>query len=546
MELDFLNQFKQRMKHVGAYALLFKNSNQKQKWKNYRIESIDEQTNMLFSVLLFIMEQSLRDESCTLDDIGEFLERINMLYFKRDLSFEQHKELGDFIVNVILCDEGRTMYFEGFDYDQGMVEQLHISFVANKIIYLDGEVKRTSYYLTEEGYNLMLGTLEIESSMQLTIHEMIFRLQLEKASYDKAAEEIKNVFNRLRIQLQGMEEAMRRIRQNALEYSVDEYERVMRENMAIIDSTKEKFGEYRNYVNGLVNDLEEQQIEMEKIEPEKLENLKYLRIIEGYLTRAIDEYQKIFSTHFDLKSMYDKELEALVQMSLIRRFSIRNELYNEVLKDITKLNRMDVFLRPLFCNDMEKSYQLSKVVELQKTPTIKEEDKDIEFEAFDEEVFLRQKQEAIKRKLLSYETSLATLLSKVNQIALDGITTLGEVKRGMSVEEKEKIAPSVEVFREMMVELLKNRVFDLVALKKEQEEHFYEEPKEFQLHHCLLTAIEKDVQLSKLVRLEISRVQEGEPVVWEQIMDEGGVAKVIKCSDVRFVLEERKGHIYGI
>ncbi len=546
MELDFLNQFKRRMKHVGAYALLFKNSIQKQKWKNFMIESVDEQTNILFSVLLFIMEQSLKDESCTIDDIGEFLDRINMLYYKRDLTFEQNVELGDFIVNVILCDEGRAMYFDGFDYDQGTVEALHISFVANKIIYLGGEVKRTSYYLTEEGYNLMLGTLEVESSMQLTIHEMIFKLQLEKASYDKAAEEIKNVFNRLRIQLQGMEEAMRRIRQNALNYSVDEYERVMKENMAIIDSTKEKFLEYRNYVNGLLRELEEQQIQMERLEPEKLENLKYLRIIEGYLIRAIDEYQKIFSTHFDLKSMYDKELEALVSMSLIRRFSIRNELYNEVLKDATKLNDLDVFLRPLFSNDITKSYQLSKVVEFQKVSAIREEEEGLSLELFDEEEFLRQKQEALRRKLLLYETSLTTLLLAVNRMAVEGVTTLREIQSAMSEEEIKKVAPSVEIFREIMVELLKSRVFDLVALKKEQEAHFYEEPKEFQLHHCLLSVIGSEALLSKMTRLEISRIQDSEPVVWEHIVDEHGIVKNVRCSDVSFAVEEGKEHRYGI
>ena len=39
------------------------------------------------------------------------------------------------------------------------------------------------------------------------------------------------------------------------------------------------------------------------------DNRKHLKIIETYINRALDEYQKILSTHFDLKSMYTKELE---------------------------------------------------------------------------------------------------------------------------------------------------------------------------------------------------------------------------------------------
>ena len=76
---------------------------------------------------------------------------------------------------------------------------MHISYVANRIVYLDQEVRRTSYYLTDDGYNLILSTLEIENNMKLTIHEMIFQMHLEKQSYDKAVDEIKNVFNLMRI-----------------------------------------------------------------------------------------------------------------------------------------------------------------------------------------------------------------------------------------------------------------------------------------------------------------------------------------------------------
>ena len=91
-----------------------------------------------------------------MDDIGNFIDTINVTWFKKSLSFDQCKELGEFIVNVILCDEGRAMYFQGFDYDEGVYKEIHISFIGNKIVYIDGDVRRTSYYLTDDGYNLVL------------------------------------------------------------------------------------------------------------------------------------------------------------------------------------------------------------------------------------------------------------------------------------------------------------------------------------------------------------------------------------------------------
>lgn len=48
MEYDFLQQFAQRMKSVGMYSILMKNSWQKTTWKTFDIESVEEQLNIIF------------------------------------------------------------------------------------------------------------------------------------------------------------------------------------------------------------------------------------------------------------------------------------------------------------------------------------------------------------------------------------------------------------------------------------------------------------------------------------------------------------------
>ena len=58
------------MKNVGLYALIIQNSAQKTIWKQYGFQKLDEQLNMIFAVMLYIMEQSLKEESCVMDDIG--------------------------------------------------------------------------------------------------------------------------------------------------------------------------------------------------------------------------------------------------------------------------------------------------------------------------------------------------------------------------------------------------------------------------------------------------------------------------------------------
>ena len=162
------------MKNVGLYALLIQNSAQKTTWKQYGFLTLGEQLNLIFAVMLYVMEQSLKEEHCTMDDVGAYIDTVNTGHFQKDLSYGECRQLGDFVVNVVLSNEGRTMYFEGFDFEENKYQDLHISYVANRIIYIDQEIKRTSYYLTDDGYNLLLATLEIENNMKLTIHEMIF------------------------------------------------------------------------------------------------------------------------------------------------------------------------------------------------------------------------------------------------------------------------------------------------------------------------------------------------------------------------------------
>lgn len=83
MQYDFLKQFPQRMKHVGRYALLLQNSSLKTTWKQYGFIKVEEQINLIFAVLLYIMEQSLKEEVCTVDDIGVYIDNLNMQYFEK-------------------------------------------------------------------------------------------------------------------------------------------------------------------------------------------------------------------------------------------------------------------------------------------------------------------------------------------------------------------------------------------------------------------------------------------------------------------------------
>lgn len=531
MQYEFLKKFPRRMKNVGLYAVIIQNSSQKLSWKQYGFTKFDEQINLLFEVLLYIMEQSLKEEKCTMDDIATYIDTINVQYLRKDISYEQCHQLGDFIVNTVLSNEGRPMYFGGYDFEKNEYEEMHISYVANKIVYVENEVRRTSYYLTDDGYNLLLSTLEIEDNMKFNIHEIIFRLHLEKQSYDKAVNDIKNVFNLMRIQFQRVQEAMRQIRRNALSYSVDEYEEVLVGNLNTITDTKKKFQEYKTVIQERVKDLEEENINIRKLSKKEQQDLNNLRVIEEYLTRVLDEHQKILNSHFDLKILYTEELERLSQARLIQRFSMRRDLYDKVLKQADTLENMDMFLRPLFNRNPEKIYNLNKAFSYEKSVNAGME-KDTEEEVdFDEEAVRREKEEKLQKKLLVYEKSLQYLLEKAS---VTGEVSLGQLKDRLDIypEEKEIFIPNVDVFKEIMVELIRNRTIDIATLKKERREYIQEQPDGFQLNEMILKLVEEQPENNDITSIEVERLENEEAITFSEIKDEENRRKTIRCSNV--------------
>lgn len=537
MNLNFLNVHHLRMKKIGAYALLYRNSIQKGTWKKFGFEEGYEQDNMIFALLLFIMEESLKEEICTIDDIGQFIDEVNSIYFKKSLSYDDCKEMADFMVNTILCNEGIPMYFKTINFKSGGYEDINISFVRNKIEYVDG-VKRVSYSLTDDAYSLLLSTLEVEENMKITINEMIFKLHLEKADYDKAVDDIKNIFSLFRARVQRMEEAIRKIKENPLSYSTEDYHNIMEGNLELIKQSKLKYKLHREQVNERIKEFEEKNIHIQELNLEEKDNLNNLRIIENYLSRTIDEDQRVLKKHFDLKSVYGKELENITKMSLIERFNFKNEVFDKVTEDISKLENIHLFLKPLFKKKPDKKYNINKALEFQKT--IKKYETEEEVISFNEADLI---QEDIKRKiekLNKYKSVIEMLL----ELSYDeGKISLSEIFKliGGSEVLRNTLVPNVRIFREVIIEMLKNGIINIRDIIEERKDNVENEEVDFHLNRCILELIENKSELKDIKEFRIIKIMNKDDIKLEGVVDEDGLIKNFICSDILFQIVKEQG-----
>lgn len=131
MKFEFLEGFEQRMKLVAAIDSIINRTNRKMEFE--KLFESGQLDNIIFSVLVFIMEKTLtEDEDCTMESIADFVAQIIPAY-SLSLSAEVIRKLTEYIIKDILQNGGEARYFPVMKYGQGM-EQLRIRLIDDKLI----------------------------------------------------------------------------------------------------------------------------------------------------------------------------------------------------------------------------------------------------------------------------------------------------------------------------------------------------------------------------------------------------------------------------
>ncbi len=244
--------------------------------------------------------------------------------------------------------------------------------------------------------------------------------------------------------------------------------------------------------------------------------------------------------HFDLKLLYDRELQSLAQMSLIRRFSIRTELYDKVLENPQYLENLDIFLRPLFHQQIPRIYNLNKCTELQRPIRKKTAEEAEELLDFDEKQWQDELERRKRERLKTYEDALAFLLDAALR---KGSLSLEELRGILEADAaaREICIPSVDVFKEIMVELIRNREIVMDTLRREKSEFITEQANDFQLNDMLLGLTEKGAknfeQRKRIQKILTERSEDGAVVTFEGVKDGLGAERTIRCTNVVITLE---------
>ena len=471
---EFLNNFQRRMKNVSASALLHKSVVYKDTLSStFGFTEYDEQLNLVYALLQYIMHKSLKEEDCTLDDMAEFLEEINLEYFKKDIKRESYVNLANFIVNDIVLNDGNMTFFRCLNPTKKEFNQVYIQLIGHK---RTNDSNMATYYLTEEGYNLLLSTLEFEDNMSLSVQELIFKINLENKDYDKALNDVKNIFALSKKQVQALLDNIIRIKENIMTFTAEDYERAIQESIKVIKEQDEKFKAHQEEIERRERDLRELYSQQEDaLTREKtveiLSKIEKLSLIKKELSRVTYEHSKIINVHFEFKDVYTKALLNSIEYSKKEMVNIKEDLEDIIIKDLSNLDLIPILTAPLFIKDINKTYNLNACLIPQKQRKVEEDTSQEVSLCLDEEEYLQEKEEKerkAKEKTEKYKNVIKVLfkyaLIKKEEFTLsDIINYLDE----LDSNDIDLFIPDVYILREVLIELLFMKEFTIKQLKND-------------------------------------------------------------------------------
>ena len=102
----------------------------------------------------------------------------------------------------------------------------------------------------------------------------------------------------------------------------------------------------------------------------------------------------------------------------------------------------------------------------------------------------------------------------------------------------QRLIPTIGVFKEVMVELIKGRVLDIASLQEERRQSFEDNSAVFEVNGMVLDLIEQMNTDKRITHILIDK--EGDKkIVFSNIPDERGRMKEIRCSNVRITVVKK-------
>lgn len=335
--------------------------------RNMDIENLFENAqldNIILSVLVLIMERTLtEDEECTIHSISAFLKDILPAY-GLEFPADTTRKIAEYIIKDILQNGGEARYYPVMKYGEG--------FISTRIRLIDDKLRESeqgyvvSYQLTNQGYDLLFRTKEVEQEISFTIEELKLRELIKRKNYKKAIAQSANLRQMIRQKRNDISQFIQKIRENIYEVDIAEFERLVGSTYALLEEEYGTMNEIREMIELSEQRLHEEENTRGSLDEEMKKARREIGIIRRNIISTIDEQKGIILERHSLSKIYKEMIEDSFSLSLTRVYDFEREILKPLEQcDESKIISLWQLLNPLFKPNPDKNLSLLSLYERQ-------------------------------------------------------------------------------------------------------------------------------------------------------------------------------------
>lgn len=341
---EFLEGFHKRMQLIAVVDALINRRKKKQEIEDTIGDRPFE--NLIFSVLVFIMEKTLtEDEECTLRNISFFVRDLLNNYYDDPSSEDKSLEVTEYIVKTILQFDGVATYYPVMNYELGKWEDLRVKIIDEKVMETPKGYK-SIYSLTDQGYDFLFRTKEVDNELSFSVEEFKLRELIKRKNYKKALNQSNSLVQMVRQKKRDLEQYILSAKENIYGVDISKFDELIDSTFKLLSDEYEILGEIQNTVKISEMRLRDEynisgklMDEMKKAQQELYQISRNLTVARQEQSELINKregsYKILISTIEDtfryvLEKRYDFEKEILKKMELAEAEDVENlwKLFN--------------------------------------------------------------------------------------------------------------------------------------------------------------------------------------------------------------------------
>lgn len=536
MTYEFLKNFHKRSEIVAIATFLTERVSRKQKLKEYHLDG-SEAVNLVMLVLLFVMEKSLVEETCTKQDLAGFIRRMDAEYLHKNLQDEEYQDITDCLVKECLQNAGVPYYFITYNFESQKEEKIHVKLIDDKRVSLGTDFVY-SYYMTPQGYKFLFNTLEIEEAMQISIEQFKLSLSIKKRNFTDARNSVDNLFHLSKTQIQKINYFIKKVKEDIGNAGIDEYEKIYNSTFDTLEEQKSGYDSLYELIANVEQSMEESgSSESLKAVEQERENLFYIK---GRLKIIIAEQSRLLLKQQELQKIYNEAVDELLYIGFENRMNFEETVVNRLEEDITLSEPLVQVLRPLFKPSVNQYFNLQKALKEQKLQS-KEALSEGSGILMSEKYFNKQESEEDRnvRERNEKYLDIFEMICKYTAAAAGKELMLSELLKSVGAE-YEKLVPEIRILTNVLLNLSSQKEIDFAQMKQQKNSTLFNPSEEFDVKYCVLSLIDRDSAYKNMKKLSIQVFPKEQIFIPERMMEEGAAMEItmgLHCPNLLFKME---------